>query len=314
MNILFIMDPLEKLDPVWDNTLHLLAEMHTRGHHCWSADAQDIWAGGKNVYASARRLAGSKDRRIYTPGLTAVKNIESFGLVVFRKEPPVDLNFLYLTYLLERAADKVPMVNHPGGIRNTNEKISTLGFPAHIPGTIITASPARILEFQKRAGTDLVIKPLNQKSGTGVFILRKNDSKTRKNLEEASDGGKTFILAQKRLINQFHPGEKRILILNGRLLAAYEKRPAPNEFRANLSLKGTFHPCEVTRREKLLVRDLRAYLLREGLYFAGIDTLNEKLLELNVTCPAGATEAKSLYPGDDPIKAWASFLERFASR
>jgi glutathione synthase len=205
------------------------------------------------------------------------------------------------------------VVNHPRGIRNNNEKLSILHFPDWIPKTMVSTSPKEILDFQKKLKAPVIVKPLDQKGGTGIFLIRSQGRAFKRRLAAATAGGTKALMAQ-AFINTKKKIEKRIFVLGGRILTLYEKRPKGREFRANLGLGATWHPSRVSPREKALVSELRPWLLRERLDCVGLDVLNGKLIEINVTCPAGITEARFLGLRPDPLAAWADFLEAFPRR
>lgn len=321
MRVLFVMDPVERLDKVWDTSLCLLREFAHRGHQNWTCDATDLWAESNRLFARARKVIPVFHSQkvdflkvAWTYRLPAPQKcrVENFDLVLIRKDPPFDDTYLYLTYLLELIAETVPVVNHPRGIRNANEKLSTLLFPKWIPESLVSNSPDRILEFQKKLGTDLVVKPLDEKGGKGVFRLRRGSARNGSHLRRVAGPEKKFLIASRYLAGGKNGSDKRILILEGKFLSAFERRPRPGEFRSNLSLGGTFHPTKLTLKEKRLIADLKPFLLRESLQFAGIDVRDEKLIEINVTSPAGIWEAEVLYPRLRPAAKWAQALEHFA--
>ncbi len=317
MRFLFVLDPLEKLDLKWDTSLTILRELNRRGHKTFAADAPDFRIEGKNVWVRANEAATKfvKTSHRYIYSAAKVYNAGEFHLIFIRKNPPFDGAYLNLTYVLDLAARRVPVINDPQGIRDTNEKLSILQFPRWIPETLVAGSPQQILEFQRKIGSALVIKPLDEKGGKGVFLLKPKERAGRLKLEKATGEGKKFVLAQRFLKNTFAPGEKRILILNGKFAAVYEKRPPGDDFRANLGLSGsTFHSASLTKREEKLVRDVGPFLLKRKIYFAGIDVLNERLIEINVTSPAGITEIMFLQPETRLVEKVAGFLENCAAR
>lgn len=305
MFVLCILDPLEKLNPEWDTSLSLLRELAGRGHRISIADVQDLRETGTRISVDAISLGAN----LTAEGPRKRRDIEDFQLILIRKEPPFDDGYRRLTYLLEPVAGRVPVVNDPRGIRNTNEKMGILNFPDWIPETIVSNSADTILLFQQQLDRDLVIKPLYQKGGEGVFLLKRSQKNGRGSLMEATAHGRNSVMAQQFLASGGQAVDKRILLLNGEILTAFEKHPAAGEFRSNLVLGGTAHPTVLTEREKALAKAIRPYLLEQKLTFVGLDVMEGKLLEINVTCPSGLCDAKVLYPGLRLVEAWADFLE-----
>lgn len=319
MRVLFVLDPLEKLKLTWDSSIYLLRELNRRGHKTWIADAPDIHVQSNEYYAQARlgvpqNLSNGSwdpddDYALETGGVE-IKNLEEFDVILIRKEPPFDDTYLYMTHLLERVADKVPVFNHPRGIRNTNEKLGILKFPQWIPETLVTSSIEKILEFANNLQSDLVIKPLELKGGQGVFQLDYDGGDIKEaSLEESTQEGTRIVMAQKFIPSKKVVGDKRLLIFNGKLWAAYERHAPDDDFRSNVAVGGTYHPTEVNDREKQIAEDVGAYLLKEGIQLAGLDVLEGYLIEVNVTCSAGLCEAKMLYPDLPLVEQWADHLE-----
>lgn len=312
MKTLIILDPIDKLSQRWDNSLLIGAELISRGHQVWCCDVPDLWALKAQVFTDAKKLIFKSQEPLlkrFSTGSSKIWDVENFNLILIRKEPPVDDAYLYMTYLLEMIADNVKIMNHPRGIRNANEKLWTLNFPKWIPQTVVTAKFKNIMNFKVKNRTP-VVKPLNQKGGKDVFILKPSSTARMKKM---TLGGKFFIMAQQKISQKKGPGEKRIVLLNGKLLCAYVKKPQKGEFRANLDLGADFSPTTLTSKEKKLIRELKPKLKEEGLDFVGLDVLQEKLLEVNVTCPAGVSEASFLHPHAKLFSAWADFLEESAS-
>lgn len=310
MKTLIIIDPIKKLNQEWDNSLFIGGELISRGHQVWLADVPDLWAENNKVMVSAKKLVFKPKNKLhykFSAGASKTWNASKFNLILIRKEPPVNEAYLYMTYLLELVAGKVRIMNHPRGIRNANEKLWTLNFSNWIPKTVVTAAPDNILSFQKSGAT--VVKPLNDKGGRDVFILKPGNTARMKQM---THNGHRFIMAQKKL-SHAGAGEKRIILMNGKFLCAYLKKPKKGEFRGNLDLGAKFLPTQLTAKEKKLIKEISPCLKKEGLDFVGLDVLQEKLLEVNVTCPAGVSEASFLSPRSKLFSAWADFLERSVS-
>lgn len=275
------MDPLEKLDLPWDTSLCLLRELTRRGHECIHFTLSDL---------------ASESGKVFGRGL----DLSKFDTVFIRKDPPFDAGYLALTYLLEPVAKKTQVINHPRGIRNANEKMAALAFRRWSPPTVVAADPEEILAFQRRIRADLVVKPLYEKGGKGIFLVRRRGGfKTRpyNQLQRTTRKGKIPVLAQKFIPVPKGSGDKRILLWKGKLLGAFARIPKPGEFRSNLSLGARFARCSISSSEKGMIQALKPFLLKEGLLFVGLDTRGDKLIEVNVTSPAGLVELDQLYGG-----------------
>ncbi|OGW79070.1 MAG: hypothetical protein A2Z83_02295, partial [Omnitrophica bacterium GWA2_52_8] len=300
------------------------SELLKRGHRVWGADVPDIWAESSQSFACAAEFRVSEKPRLRlsaeigpvpTLSLSApsIAYLEDFNLIVIRKEPPFDAAYYYLTLLLDRISHKVAVSNRASGIRNTNEKMATLLFPDFIPPTIVSSNISAILEFQRSRRCPLIVKPLNEKGGTGIILLPYKHAKHSnliQHLKRMTQGGHTPVLAQVFLRSESRKGDKRLLVLDGKILAGYQKKPPRNDFRSNLSIGGTFHEARITPHDEKLAAAMKPYLHDQGIHFTGLDVMAGKLLDFNVTCPAGLTEAKVLYPRLGLVEAWVDFLER----
>lgn len=304
----FVMDPLEKLDLPWDTSLCLLRKLHARGHETYLFLPASLSLEGGKVRGRGRQISPRGeigDRH----GPEKAFDLAGFDAVFIRKDPPFDQSYLALTYLLGPLVKETVVINHPQGIRNANEKLFGLRFGRWTPATLVSSDADEILSFQRKIRSDLVIKPLYEKGGKGVFLLPRNRKGARRFLIQATRGGKDPVVAQKFIPVPKGTGDKRILLWRGNILGAFERIPRAGEFRSNLSLGGRFSACGITKSEKALVRDLKPALLREGLHFVGIDVRGEKLIEVNVTSPAGLVELDRLY-GKEPAKKMILDLEK----
>lgn len=319
MKILFVMDRPEALDLRWDSSLLLLRELARRGHQNWVADVTDLGVSNKVLSVKCREVRPRPNgyriswpqRRKMAFFISSAKNspLKTFDLVLIRKEPPVDKAYLEATRLLEKVAGKILILNHPAGIRNNNEKLVCLHFPKWIPKTFVSSDPAALENFYDRLGQDVVIKPLDQKGGKGVSLIRKGRL-GRSLLGRRTQNGRRKIIAQAFIPLKKGEHEKRVLLLDGKFLSVYEKHTAPGEFRANIGLGGKFLPGKLNLREKKLCQEVGRYCLKQGLRFVGLDVRAEKLIEINLTCPAGVYESTILFPRLRPLEVWTRSLER----
>lgn len=285
----FVMDPLRKLDLPWDTSLCLVRSLARAGHESYLFTLSSLSSESGRVLGMGRLIKPLGNNR-YCTGPDRKFSLGDFDAVLIRKDPPFDASYLALTYLLEPVACETRVINHPRGIRNANEKLFGLRWSRWSPPTLVSSNGEEILAFQKRVDSDVVVKPLYEKGGKGIFLLRRGEKKRLRSLKEP-------VVVQKFIPLSKEKGDKRILIWKGEILGGFERIPRAGEFRSNLSLGGQFRKCRITEKEKRLVRDLRPTLREEGLLFVGIDVRCGFLIEVNVTSPAGLVELNQLDGG-----------------
>jgi glutathione synthase len=308
--VLFIMDPVEKLDTRWDNSIALAHELTRRGIQCWTADTPQIRLEKGIPWISAKLFTPSSKSRVQA-SVSRHFPMNTFGLALIRKEPPFNMAYYALTLILEHAS--IPVVNDPRGIRDANEKMWGLRFKHLMPETMISSSPTELLRFGNQFKDGFVIKPLNEKGGRGIFKVEHITTASRKRIEAASANGTVALVCQ-RFLKNAGGIDKRIVLLDGKVLCAFEKHPSKKDFRANLGLGASAHPTRLTTADLKIVKTLEKPLRQAGLFLAGLDVMAGKLLEVNVTSPAGMTDAETLYPGRNFIGVWADWLEQFSQQ
>lgn len=312
LKIVFVMDKMKKILLDVDTSISIIMEAQKRGHRILYVTPDDLCYRDNILYANAREVIVSRTSGFRTLNQKWI-DLRTYDIVFNRKEPPFDLSYLYLTQMLELLEPNVFVINSPRGVRKANEKLYILEFPRWVPPTLVSNDPARIEEFQREWKIDLILKPLDQKGGVGIKLLRQKTKKTRSILSQATQNGKKWIMVQKFLEQSLTRGDKRILLLNGNVIGQFGKIPKPGEFRANLSLGGKYVRASLTNRERALVRALHPKLLADGLYFVGIDVIDGWLLEINVTSPAGIPEIDEL-EGTHPEIQVVDFLEAQVSK
>jgi glutathione synthase len=219
-------------------------------------------------------------------------------VILMRKDPPVDMEFMYTTFLLERAeADGVLVVNRPAAIRNASEKLYTAWFQQCCPPTRVSRDQQLLKEFLNTY-RDIILKPLNGMGGASVFRVRLDDPNVNVILETITNYGRQTIMAQ-RYIPEITEGDKRILMIDGEPFPyALARIPAAGETRGNLAAGGTGRGVELTEKDHWICSQVGPSLREQGLIFVGLDVIGPYLTEINVTSPTCIRELDSLYNAD----------------
>lgn len=288
------MDPPEKLLVRYDTTITLMLETQRRGHAVFFAEPKNLFLTTDDLFVRAKQVAVDR-RQGFTVKLERLMPVADADCVWVRKDPTVNLEYFYMTYLLERAEDRVLCINSPRAIRNANEKLLPFHFTSWMPPSIVSPDSETILSFQRKINSDLILKPLNRKAGEGILLLPRKSSEKHAILSHATSHGRKTIIAQKFLRKGLTEGDKRLLLLDGDVIGAFGRVPRKKEYRANLSRGGTSVKTMVTTRETAIVRDLKPFLRQKGLFFVGLDVVDGFVTEINVTSPAGIWDINELY-------------------
>lgn len=309
MKITFLLYPVSRVKVEEDSSFWMLWELKKRGHEVSYFESHQLFASEKSVYAflTPARLA---PKRGYLPSPPSNKptDLAEWDCIFIRKEPRFDSRYLHALQLLERIKAKTFILNDPRGIAMANEKLFPLEFREFLPETLVTENVALARKFIRDLSCRVVIKPLDDKGGHGIFSLKPSDVNLPSLLDIATCSGKRKILIQ-RFIEHTKMGDKRILVLNGKVLGAFSRRPSPSDFRANLSVGATMHRSLVSRWDEELVAKMSPRLSENGLYFVGIDVIGKYLTEVNVTSPAGIPEIHH-FDKSYPEKKVADFIEQ----
>jgi glutathione synthase len=295
MKLLFVMDPLERIQIATDSTFAMMCSAQSRKHEIWFCEPRHLGLEHDEVIARAwpvtvQRIVG--DHYILGPQVTVP--LRGCHAVFMRKDPPIDLDYYFATLLLERARGKTLFINDPRGLRESNEKLAILDYPELVPPTIVTRESNRLRAFMAEQGGEMVVKPLDASGGFGVFHVRQGDTNTGSILEQATNLGRRWTMAQKYL-PEVRQGDKRILLVDGEPLCAVLRVPAPDETRGNLHVGARAMPAQVEGRDLEIVKTLGPKLRAAGQFFVGLDVIGGWLTEINVTSPTGLLEANTLY-------------------
>ena len=295
MKLLFIMDPLARLQIAGDSTFAMMLAAQARRHEIWFCEPRHLGLEHDEAMARAwpvtvRRVPGDH----YLLGPQASVQLGSCHAVFMRKDPPIDLDYYFATLLLERARNKTLIINDPRGLRECNEKLAILDYPQLIPPTIVTRETVRLRSFLLEQGGEMVVKPLDASGGFGVFHVRNGDTNTGAILEQATNLGRRWTMAQ-RYLPDVRNGDKRILLVDGEPLCAVLRVPAADDARGNLHVGARAMPTKIEGRDLEIISAVGPRLREAGHFFVGLDVIGGHLTEINVTSPTGIMEADALY-------------------
>ena len=321
------MDPLAGINIAGDSTFALMLSAQRRGHELWYYDVGTLaWesagAGSGRVTAYAaraevRRPAAAGESH-YTLGEFAKIDLAAdIDVVLMRQDPPFDLGYITGAHLLEKLKGRTLVVNDPAEVRNAPEKVFVLDFAEFMPPTLVARRIEDVREFQAKmvaAGYpgDLVIKPLHGNGGKAVFRVPASGDNMGALIEVFSQMWKEPFMVQP-FLPDVAKGDKRIVLVDGEVAGAINRRPGEGEFRSNLAVGGSAEKSELTPRETEICRVLGPELRKRGLTFVGIDVIGgEWLTEINVTSPTGIVAIERFDGTDVAGLIWAAIERRHA--
>jgi glutathione synthase len=291
LSVAVLMDPIGAIKIAKDSTFAMLLEAQRRGHELFYMEQGDLALRVSTAWARLRPLSVREDPSgWYTLGAPVWRELGEVDLVLDRKDPPVDTQFIYDTMVLERAQQAgARVVNDPRSLRDCNEKLFALNFPQCIPPSLLSRDRGELRRFVAEHG-EAVLKPLDGMGGRGIFRVKVGDSNLNSMLETLLDGGRHFTIAQK-YIPEITSGDKRILLIDGEPVPyALARIPQGDEFRGNLAAGGRGVGVELSERDRWIAAQVAPELVRRGLRFVGLDVIGDYLTEINVTSPTGIRE------------------------
>lgn len=286
----FVIDPIEKIDIDKDTTFVFMLEAQLRGHEVWYCELKDMYVKDGGAFAKCSRITVSRSDTHYKIVAENSSPLESFNVVWMRKDPPYNMDYIYATYILSLIDEsKTSIINSPRGIRESNEKLYTLHFPDLMPPTVVTKNSARLKDFLREVGGEMVVKPLDGCGGIGIYYIKLGDKNVNVILENITKAGQEFIMAQK-YVPEVSVGDKRIILLNGEPIGAVLRVADPEDFRCNFHSGGKPALTEITERDAYICERISSKLKEDGLYFVGIDVIGDFITEINTTSPTGIQE------------------------
>lgn len=297
-DVLFILDPLASIHPYSDSSYVMITEALNQGYRVWTAELSGLLLRESTAYVHARLAAPDPHSAEPSPPLIFTSDwqlhpAKHFSLILMRKDPPVDENFMIATWWLDRALKETPVVNHPVGLRDLNEKLSILHFPQLIPKTFLLRSKHDLRAVLSELGGQMILKPVYGYGGRGVLRAHQDDPNLNTLFELATQEEHQWTIAQE-VVPEAARGDKRILLIHGEPVGAVLRVPAKGEIRNNFHTGGQPVATELTPHEREICSHIGAFLREHGQFFAGIDILGAYLSEINITSPTGMQEINRL--------------------
>ena len=298
------MDPMEGINIAGDSTFAIMLAGQVRGHRLFHYLAPDLSYSGGRVRARVRPVeVRNAVGDHFTFGEWQTLDLaDEADVVLMRQDPPFDLSYITATHLLERIHPQTLVVNNPASVRNAPEKLFVLDYARFMPPTLITRSLEEVRAFQADHG-EIVVKPLYGNAGTAVFKIGRDGGNLGSLVELFS-----HVWVEPFMVQAFLPsvaeGDKRIVLVDGKVTGAINRIPGKGEIRSNLAAGGTAHATELTAREREICDALGPELAKRGLLFVGIDVIGGHLTEINVTSPTGIVAIDRFNGTDTPALIW----------
>lgn len=296
MKLGIVMDPIQRINIQKDSSFAMLLAAQARNWEIYYMEQHDLYMQQDRAFARMQRLQVKDDARDWFALQQAgIEELATLDVILMRKDPPFNMNYIYTTYMLEQAQKAgVLVINNPQALRNVNEKFYITHFPQCIAPTIVTSDIQILSEFVTHHDSTIV-KPLDGMAGQGIFRLSANDPNKMALLESTTRLGTQHVMAQK-YIAEITEGDKRILLVDGKPIPyALARIPARGEFRGNLARGGSGKGVELSERDRWICEQVGSKLKDLGLYFVGLDVIGDYLTEINVTSPTCIRELDSLY-------------------
>ena len=305
------MDPLEGIGIAGDSTFALMLKAQELGHKLYHYLAEDLTYEEGRLYAGVREVTVQPvASNHFTFGEFAILDLgREVDVVLMRQNPPFDLGYITATHLLERLRGETLVVNDPAAVRDAPEKIWVLDFARFMPPTMVTRSLGAAKQFLAKHG-DVVLKPLHGFAGGSVFRIGRDGANLSALMELFN-----ATYREPHMLQLFLPevadGDKRIVLVDGEIAGAINRRPGTGEFRSNLAVGGTAEAAELTETEQEICAALGPELKRRGLLFVGIDVIGGRwLTEINVTSPTGIVAIDQFNGTDTAALIWQAIERR----
>ena len=281
---------LKKVNIKTDTTILLATEAQKRGYKVYYFRPEDLSFLNGKVIAFCKHIKIHNNKKNFYSILKTINfNLEKSNVILIRNDPPFNSRYLYTTFLLNHISRKVKIINHPFAVRNVSEKIFSINFMKYMPPTLISENQKEIKKFFKKQKS-VVVKPIDGFSGNNVILFKSfNSSKIRKLLK------KNNHLFFQKFLPEVSKGDKRVFIIKGKIVGAISRVPRKGSILSNMSKGAHAKLTKLTNKERKASRAIGKLLVKNKIYFAGIDFIQEKLIgDINVTSPTGLAAYRDL--------------------
>lgn len=292
-----VMDPIHSINIKKDTSFAMLLEAQQRGYEIHYMEMANLYLDHGIAKASMRSLKVQESQTgWYELGDVQHQQLAELDVLLMRKDPPFDSEFLYATQLFELAEQQgLLVVNNPQSLRDCNEKLFAAWFAEHCPATLVTRQAGLIRQFHQQH-KDIICKPLDGMGGASIFRIKEDGNNLGVVIETLTNHGKRLCMVQEYL-PAISEGDKRVLVVNGQVVPyCLARLPSQGETRGNLAAGGTGRPQPISDTDRRIAEAIAPTLVEKGLFFVGLDIIGDKLTEINVTSPTCVREIEAAYP------------------
>src|SRR5882757_3466106 len=292
VRLVVVMDPIAAIKPAKDTTLGLLLAAQARGWELYYAELKDLWLRDGIAWGRLAPLSVMEDpAKWFSLGTAALSKLGEFDVILMRKDPPFDTEYIYSTYILDRAQlQGAHVYNRPQGLRDINEKVYTAWFPECCAPTLITRDMHDMGEFLHEHGK-AVCKPLHGMGGRSIFVLEQGDKNRNVVFETLTEYGTRYAIVQRYLPEIVTAGDCRIILVDGEPVPfALQRMPDAADHRGNLAAGARAESRPLNDRDRWLCSVIGPKLKAAGMIFVGLDVIGDFVTEINVTSPTGIRE------------------------
>ncbi|TDQ19482.1 glutathione synthase [Algoriphagus boseongensis] len=311
-----VMDPMQSINPKKDTSLELMIEAQNRSWEVFYLEMKDLFLKNGDAEGLLRKVKLFKDQQPWFEEVaTSYEKLSDIDVILMRKDPPFDIEYIMATYILEKAEESGAwVINKPSSIRDVNEKVFTAWFPQCCPSGLMTRSIAEVRKFLTHH-KKIVVKPTHKMGGQSIFILTEGDPNTQVILEEITQRGTVFIVAQAYIPEIKTQGDKRIILIDGEPVPyGIARIPEGDDHRGNLAVGASAKGFPLSERDLWICDQIKPTLKKKGLFFVGIDVIGEFMTEINVTSPTGIKEIDKFHGTHIASLFWEKVEEKLKKR